>query len=142
MRIARIRRKIALLVAGAALASVSLASGVTAAPAQAAPQAACRQYNYSQGSSGNCVRAIQALISTANHTGVPGRIDIGAPITRDGAFGPATRDAVVRFQAYNGLTADGIVGTNTWYKLCNGAVYAPTQSLITDYNWAFAYACY
>ncbi|MFK4851413.1 peptidoglycan-binding protein [Microbacterium sp. ZW T6_19] len=142
MSIARIRRKVALLVAGVALASAALAGGVAAEPAQAAPQAACRQYNYSQGGNGDCVKAIQALISTSNHSGTPGRIDIGAPITRDGSFGPATRNAVVRFQSYNGLTADGIVGANTWYKLCNGGVYAPTQSLINDYNWAFSYACY
>lgn len=35
----------------------------------------------------------------------------------DGDFGGATRGAVMAFQALNHLSADGIVGKNTWRKL-------------------------
>jgi len=35
----------------------------------------------------------------------------------DGVFGPETRDRVVRFQSDRGLTADGIVGVDTWTSL-------------------------
>ena len=55
-----------------------------------------------QGDSGGGVRYLQSLL--------PGcRVD--------GAFGPATRAAVVAFQTAAGLTPDGIVGPKTWAAL-------------------------
>jgi peptidoglycan hydrolase-like protein with peptidoglycan-binding domain len=35
----------------------------------------------------------------------------------DGNFGPGTEVAATRFQSENGLTADGIVGPQTWAAL-------------------------
>ena len=35
----------------------------------------------------------------------------------DGIFGSQTRDAVTRYQRSRGLTADGIVGCNTWKSI-------------------------
>ena len=42
---------------------------------------------------------------------------MGYPLTDDNIFGPATSNAVKQFQSNNGLTADGVVGTNTYYRL-------------------------
>ena len=44
----------------------------------------------------------------------------GYDLTVDGLFGPATLEAVKAFQKKNGLTVDGIAGTNTWAKLNAG----------------------
>lgn len=41
----------------------------------------------------------------------------GQPVAFDGDFGPATETAVKNVQRYVGLTADGIVGANTWNVL-------------------------
>jgi len=44
------------------------------------------------------------------------------PITSlDGVFGAETERAVKAFQAENGLTADGVVGSATWRALFNSA---------------------
>ncbi|MER7997920.1 peptidoglycan-binding domain-containing protein [Streptomyces sp. NPDC095613] len=39
------------------------------------------------------------------------------PAGVDGRYGANTKAAVKRYQSKNGLTADGIVGKNTWKKL-------------------------
>ncbi len=38
-------------------------------------------------------------------------------ISVDGIFGPSTRDAVLAFQRYYGLTQDGIAGRDTWNRI-------------------------
>jgi len=38
-------------------------------------------------------------------------------VAADGIYGPATKDAVIRFQRSKGLTADGVVGAQTWAAL-------------------------
>ena len=39
-------------------------------------------------------------------------------VTLDGLFGYPTKTAVTNFQSSRGLSADGLVGTNTWRALC------------------------
>lgn len=63
----------------------------------------------SQGSSGDKVLYLQygLYILCCNPNGI------------DGSFGAGTLSAVKKFQGKYGLTADGIVGTSTWSKLCS-----------------------
>ena len=58
------------------------------------------------GSQGNFVYLLQYMLSQN-----------GFSLTVDGSFGPNTLNAVTAFQTANGLTADGIVGANTWRTL-------------------------
>jgi peptidoglycan hydrolase-like protein with peptidoglycan-binding domain len=55
------------------------------------------------GSHDHPVRALQDLLNAH-----------GAALAVDGAFGPRTEAAVRHFQQSKGLTADGIVGGQTW----------------------------
>ena len=54
-----------------------------------------------EGSVGDAVRAVQKRLG----------------ISVDGQFGSGTRSAVVNFQSGRGLSADGVVGPNTWREL-------------------------
>lgn len=60
------------------------------------------------GSRGNFVRILQYLLNY-----------YGANLIVDGVFGGGTQRAVQEFQRANKITADGIVGRNTWNKLLN-----------------------
>lgn len=63
----------------------------------------------SKGSKGDKVRVLQELLLGRGY-------DLGT-YGADGDFGATTHRRVVSFQTANGLTADGIVGKNTWRKL-------------------------
>lgn len=65
------------------------------------------------GSVGNDVltKQIQLNRISRNYPAIP-KID-----TVDGIFGSATEDAVVAFQEIFGLTPDGIIGKETWYRI-------------------------
>ncbi len=68
------------------------------------------------GSSGNNVRVMQQYL---NGLGV-----VYTAVNRlatDGKFGAATQNAVIRFQKQFSLTADGVIGQNTWNAIV--AVY-------------------
>ena len=67
-----------------------------------------------QGDRGDPVRTIQYYLS------VLGFFDDTLPkVVIDGIFGPETERAIRVFQQQQGLTADGIVGRNTWDALTN-----------------------
>ena len=57
-------------------------------------------------------------------------VGAGAQIAVDGAFGPATQQAVRDFQSSHGLAVTGAVDAGTWPTLLNQSVAAP--------NWAAA----
>ncbi len=61
------------------------------------------------GSSGNLVKYLQFNLKILGYS-------VGSV---DGRFGNNTKEAVIAFQQANGLTPDGIVGRQTWYKLNN-----------------------
>ena len=59
-----------------------------------------------RGSGGSAVKFLQCYLNL-----------YGDSMSVDGQFGSGTQSAVIKFQRDNGLTADGIVGRNTWRKL-------------------------
>jgi peptidoglycan hydrolase-like protein with peptidoglycan-binding domain len=61
------------------------------------------------GSSGAVVTSLQTLLTN----GAPGSWNV-TPQGIDGHFGPNTKASVVAFQAWGGVTADGVVGDQTW----------------------------
>ena len=68
-------------------------------------KAAC--VNVKQGASGNLTRIIQGVLYCRGYD----------PKGFDGIFGSGCADAVKAFQEGHGLTADEIVGKNTWEAL-------------------------
>ena len=70
-----------------------------------------------QGSSGDVVRALQALLTN----GAAGQWTT-TPLGIDGDFGPHTKASVEAFQAWGGVAVDGIVKDQTW------SVSLPTAS--------------
>jgi zinc D-Ala-D-Ala carboxypeptidase len=81
--------------------------------------------NLAEGSSGEDVRQLQIRLS-----GYPG---YGGVLAIDGAFGPGTRAALVRFQQAYGLANDGIAGTSTFNK-----IYALQDDDCTPVNFSYA----
>jgi peptidoglycan hydrolase-like protein with peptidoglycan-binding domain len=62
-----------------------------------------------EGSSGDVVRSLQTVLTN----GAGGQWNT-TPQGIDGNFGPHTRASVEAFQSWGGVTADGIVGDQTW----------------------------
>ena len=83
----------------------------------------CSSNTYSQGSSGACVAELQRL--TNKCVAAKG---VGGAISADGAFGPITKDAVIRCQKASGIGVDGIVGPQTWRVLDSYASAAPASA--------------
>jgi peptidoglycan hydrolase-like protein with peptidoglycan-binding domain len=61
------------------------------------------------GSTGAIVRSLQTLLTNA----APEQW-VTTPQGVDGTFGPKTRASVEAFQAWAGVSADGVVGEQTW----------------------------
>jgi peptidoglycan hydrolase-like protein with peptidoglycan-binding domain len=68
----------------------------------------------SLGSSGEQVSALQYMLSTLSSF-----ISEIPEVTIDGQYGLATRDAVLAYQRFAGLTPSGLVGTATWDSIYN-----------------------
>ncbi|QNE22959.1 peptidase M15 [Kribbella qitaiheensis] len=79
----------------------------------------------SEGASGEDVRQLQIRVA-----GYPA---YGGHIAADGAFGPATKAAVQRFQSAYGLGADGIAGSGTFSK-----IYALQDDDCTPIHFTYA----
>lgn len=65
-----------------------------------------------RGSSGPDVALVQTWLN-----GVRDACTWYSELNADGRFGAATAAAVQRFQRRSGLTADGVVGEETWEKM-------------------------
>ena len=110
-------RRIMLALAASLLTLTALVAGsASAAPAPVAADDihaldGCYTWSrtLSQGASGEDVRQLQIRVS-----GYPG---YGSVLALDGAFGPGTRSAVIRFQQAYGLSADGVAGPATFSKI-------------------------
>lgn len=74
------------------------------------------------GSRGNSVRTIQEQLNVISdaYPRIP-------KVAEDGVFGQGTETAVREFQEIFGLTPDGIVGFNTWYKI--SAIYVAVSQI-------------
>ncbi len=82
------------------------------------------------GASGQKVRQLQFMLRV-----VAEYIDNIPTIAEDGIFGEATRNAVLAFQRFAGLTPDGIVGPATWSALYDRAasIASATRTIVGQY---------
>ncbi len=135
-------KKLGFAVGVFALATVF--ANITPAPANASANS-CHYYNYNRGDSGYCVRMAQTLLKGPLEVSRGG---YSAGLSLDGSFGPATQSATYKFQRYHGLKYDGVVGPQTWKKLCDSAVAPyvgngiydnPTQ--VRAFNYAHSVTC-
>jgi peptidoglycan hydrolase-like protein with peptidoglycan-binding domain len=62
-----------------------------------------------EGSTGDVVRSLQTVLTN----GAVGQW-VTTPQGIDGDFGPHTQESVKAFQSWGGVTADGVVGDQTW----------------------------
>ncbi len=69
---------------------------------------------------GTDIAVIQAVFNVMLKTMTGPGAPIGTPIPIDGTYGPKTQTAVKSIQSYFGLTADGVVGPNTYFIFGQG----------------------
>jgi len=63
------------------------------------------------GSSGDDVRFLQTVLNVHGF----------GPLAEDGIFGKKTEASVKRYQSDRGLSADGIIGPQTWARITHDA---------------------
>lgn len=69
-------------------------------------------YNLENGSRGDKVRQLQEQLNV-----IAGAYPALPKLTVDGIYGPATTDAIRKFQSVFGLPQTGITDYKTWYKV-------------------------
>jgi len=67
---------------------------------------------------GNLVRIVQAAINCVGAQGAPGNSVLFSTGVIDGWWGENTDRGIRAYQRHRNLTPDGIVGPNTWNRLC------------------------
>ena len=89
-------------------------------------------YPLGVGSGGRVVRILQVRLNriSRNYPAIP-------KVTVDGVYGESTANAVKTFQRIFGLTADGIVGRATWYKL--ESLYVAVKNLAELQSEGYTY---
>jgi zinc D-Ala-D-Ala carboxypeptidase len=119
-------RRLANVFASLLLTVTATVVGVAATPDKALADG-CFTWsrNLSEGASGEDVRQLQIRLS-----GYPG---FGGVLAIDGAFGPGTRAALVRFQQAYGLADDGVAGPATFSR-----IYALQDDDCTPINFSYA----
>lgn len=105
------------------LVSTVVAAGLalTAAPANAYSGTSgkgCTATQYSRGGYSTCIGYIQRMLNGIDSAYNESYGYTGYQLTVDNSFGANTETNVRRFQTWTHLTSDGIVGPNTWNKLC------------------------
>lgn len=121
----RVIRILSILGLFAAMLGVSVTSQVVTATKAHADGCYTWSRTLSEGASGEDVRQLQIRVA-----GYPA---YGGHIAADGAFGPATKAAVQRFQSAYGLGADGIAGSATFSK-----IYALQDDDCTPIHFTYA----
>lgn len=82
----------------------SLPPSSTTTPAASSTLIGCAAQTLRQGSQGTCVKVLQQRLNQLDNAG----------LALDGVFGPLTAAAVKQFQANQGATVNGIVGSQDW----------------------------
>jgi len=121
----RLPRILAVLALFTAMLATSITTSIVTATKAHADGCYTWSRTLSEGASGEDVRQLQIRVA-----GYPA---YGGHIAADGAFGPATKAAVQRFQSAYGLGPDGVAGSATFSK-----IYALQDDDCTPIHFTYA----